>query len=659
MLRIMNKFATKAASSALAFAMLAGSTLAAVQPGDTMYPATPVSGARLELIDGVNNDLKDLYMDLSFRAGEETLYNAGTVYVYGNGKDDTNGRNYFDEVDFTFSGTVTSYGVVVKNSSNTNKVVYDVVFDDDANGTDAFVYTETNKVPGSSLSSVRSYLQNTNVTAPANVVATSLEAILSDQLDDVIGASNVMKGDPDAMTDYFDEIWVYAEIDGEEYAWHMDVELSSVMQDKETANVSAVKVVTRGTHGRVDITPGNMSGVTGWVVEIDGGLYTTDEVETQYPVVFFETEIDEEYDVTVYTLNAEGDKSEDGVEVEGSESERVDMTSTLKDLKDSKFYNQAQYLYKLGIVDGYSNGNFGPDDTVTRGQIAKFTMNAFGLPFNMGGEMFSDVKATDTFAPYIQSLKNAGVIGGYSDGTFRADEKVTRAQVTKFVFEAATFFVDDAVETSSCNFADKASFGVFAPYICGLAEHADDSYEAIIGGYSNGNFGPNDSLTRGQMAKIILNAGAMVDGTATGDPFIYVPTFDRVFVAPIAVEDFDDDAVTDAQVDLAWEDLGIDDTSVDGYIIERREDGDSKWDDLDGVDTSVDGVLPAGTDTFSDDDVDDDTKYEYRLAAFKWIPVDYSSENYAGQAAMELDTEERTNMVIGPWVTLSVKTKKS
>jgi len=675
----MNKFTVKAVLWTMILTMSTSSVMAAVN-----YPTIndlPNTSVRVMLED-TDDDLYDLSIDLLPRDGAENFYEAGDLVVFGNNQNDEDNEDSFNQfvLDFENEANIDAYGIITKNSSNTNNIVYDIVVANatanaitGANTNTMYAYTDT-KVPGSSVSSINNMLEDAveanNTVDVANNGGTgdsnNGEYTMDDYMDDAvfsdsIGSGNTHKGDPDVVTDYMDEVWVYVKTTATtgalEYAWHFDMVLGSSDQAFATSEVSAVKLLARGTHGRIDITPGDMSGVVGWQIDFSGDY--VDTIETTFPVVFFDPHIDNEFDVEVYTINAEGDTSNNPIEIVNKKANRVNIKHHLSDIEDTTFYHYIEYLYKLGIIDGYSNGTYRPDEIVTRGQLAKFVMNAFDLPFNTGGEWFPDVSPTDTFGPYIQSLMNAGVIAGYSDGTYRADEVVSRGAATKFIFNAATYYNEDAIDTSSCSYNDSAYFGVFEPYICGLSEHVVDNYQPIIAGYSNGDFGANDSLTRGAMAKIILNAGMMIDGALGGVPFISGGLGDRDFIAPIVVDNFEVTNQTHELVNLAWDDMSVaDDTDVDGYLIERREEGegDDKWDNLDGTDGSDNGVVVAPDGTFDDDDVDDETRYEYRLAAFKWIPVNYADTYYQNQATMESETEDRFNMLIGPWSYDTVKT---
>jgi hypothetical protein len=123
---------------------------------------------------------------------------------------------------------------------------------------------------------------------------------------------------------------------------------------------------------------------------------------------------------------------------------------------------------------------------------------------------FSDVCAGDWFYPYVMDLHNAGAIGGYPDGTFRPNNNITRAQVMKVVVLA---FGLEAVIPGTATFADVpvgSTFydyvetgvgnGVTSGYPCGGAGEPCDSRHRPY-------FRPNNQVSRGQLAKMIAKAG--------------------------------------------------------------------------------------------------------------------------------------------------------
>src|SRR6185437_7977954 len=69
------------------------------------------------------------------------------------------------------------------------------------------------------------------------------------------------------------------------------------------------------------------------------------------------------------------------------------------------FYKYVAALYEAGIIDGYSNGNFGVNDPLTRGQMAKILALAYDLEKQpLRTAKFTDVSANAYYAVYLQSL---------------------------------------------------------------------------------------------------------------------------------------------------------------------------------------------------------------------------------------------------------------
>ena len=105
----------------------------------------------------------------------------------------------------------------------------------------------------------------------------------------------------------------------------------------------------------------------------------------------------------------------------------VTVSAGAKDFTDdSKItYKEAvDVISALGVVDGYSGGDFRPDDVLTRGAAAKIICNLILGPttasaLNAGTAPFKDVPVTNTFAGYITYCSQQGIISGYADGTFR------------------------------------------------------------------------------------------------------------------------------------------------------------------------------------------------------------------------------------------------
>lgn len=108
--------------------------------------------------------------------------------------------------------------------------------------------------------------------------------------------------------------------------------------------------------------------------------------------------------------------------------------NNFSDVSADKWYNNAvSTLSRMGVIGGYADGTFRPDAPISRAEFAKiavsFTQNNGSAVYSY----FTDVKTTDWFAPYVTAAKDAGLIEGYSDGSFKPESKITRAEACAIV----------------------------------------------------------------------------------------------------------------------------------------------------------------------------------------------------------------------------------
>jgi plastocyanin len=101
------------------------------------------------------------------------------------------------------------------------------------------------------------------------------------------------------------------------------------------------------------------------------------------------------------------------------------------------FYSYIETGVEHGIISGYADDTFRPNNQVTRGQITKIVVLARG--WNMSSpaiNTFSDVPVGSTFFRHVETAAAQGILGGYSDGTFRPGNNATRGQVAKILYNA-------------------------------------------------------------------------------------------------------------------------------------------------------------------------------------------------------------------------------
>ncbi|MCX6807638.1 MAG: S-layer homology domain-containing protein [Patescibacteria group bacterium] len=152
-----------------------------------------------------------------------------------------------------------------------------------------------------------------------------------------------------------------------------------------------------------------------------------------------------------------------------------------------------------GVISGYADGRFGPNDSLTREQFAKIAdlASQTSVPASVTEAPFPDVPASRWSAPYVKAAKDAGIIGGYQNGNFGPSDVVTRGQAAKMLVNA--FGLEKHTEKGP-NFDDVNS----SMWEYEFVETA--YYWSVIDGYQNGNFGKDDAVTRAQIAKMTVKA---------------------------------------------------------------------------------------------------------------------------------------------------------
>ena len=129
--------------------------------------------------------------------------------------------------------------------------------------------------------------------------------------------------------------------------------------------------------------------------------------------------------------------------------EKISGKSNFNDVSKNEWYSDyIGYLSKYGIIKGYSNSTFRPDDNVSRAEFVAMTVR-FNSLFNDVKKGSYTVKYTDVATNYwaysdVAYAKHAGWLNGYADGTFKGDNAITRAEVVTVVNRATGRKADES-----------------------------------------------------------------------------------------------------------------------------------------------------------------------------------------------------------------------
>ena len=115
-----------------------------------------------------------------------------------------------------------------------------------------------------------------------------------------------------------------------------------------------------------------------------------------------------------------------------SRNEYWSQTNPYSDVSaDDWFNNAVSTLTNAGVLDGYEDGTFKPNGNITRAEFATITARFFEATYD-GENLFPDIEG-HWAQDYINEAANAGIVDGYEDGTFRPQQYITRAEAVTMV----------------------------------------------------------------------------------------------------------------------------------------------------------------------------------------------------------------------------------
>lgn len=162
------------------------------------------------------------------------------------------------------------------------------------------------------------------------------------------------------------------------------------------------------------------------------------------------------------------------------------------------------------IVNGMGENTYAPEGQVTRAQFAAIIVRAMGLPDAQNSAKFNDVQVSHWYANAVNAAVEAGIIKGYTDGTFKPNSAITRQEVAVMV-QRSLGVAGMAVQVSNINgqigqFADGSSISNWAKDAVALT-----AQQGIVNGMGDGSFAPAQTCTRAQTAVMIKRMLSKVD----------------------------------------------------------------------------------------------------------------------------------------------------
>lgn len=187
---------------------------------------------------------------------------------------------------------------------------------------------------------------------------------------------------------------------------------------------------------------------------------------------------------------------------------KPEVKNPFTDVKEGDaFYDDILWAADNGIVDGIKAADgtltFQAGGQLTRAQVVQMLWNANGKPEAKAAADFSDVAADAWYAKAVAWAVEAGIINGYGDGTFGANDACTRAQFVKMLW-----VINGSPKADAADFSDVAADAWYAQAVAWAAA------EKVTLGDGEGHFLPNDTCTRGQAVAFLHRAPALTVSAA-------------------------------------------------------------------------------------------------------------------------------------------------
>ena len=166
------------------------------------------------------------------------------------------------------------------------------------------------------------------------------------------------------------------------------------------------------------------------------------------------------------------------------------------------FYDAVAYVYDKGMMEGTTDTTFAPTMNLTRSMIAQVLYNLEERPEAPGAAGFTDVAAGAWYADAVNWAAARGIVKGYDTGAFGPEDSVTREQLAAILYRYAQVKGYDTTQGGMAvrEFSDSASISDWAQEAMAWAVNAQ-----VLSGKGNGVLDPQGTATRAEVAQMLMN----------------------------------------------------------------------------------------------------------------------------------------------------------
>ncbi|MCK5460465.1 Ig-like domain-containing protein [Candidatus Gracilibacteria bacterium] len=168
-----------------------------------------------------------------------------------------------------------------------------------------------------------------------------------------------------------------------------------------------------------------------------------------------------------------------------------------KDIKGHWAETYISDMRRRGVVQGKKEGQYEPDSGLSRAELMKIVINAFGIPLDeVNVKPFPDVSLQKWYTPFISTAKKYGIINGYPNGFFKPNNPISRVEALKVIINTA----GQKMESEGLNnpFFDIPENAWYTSYV------KFANRRGLLDPVRKGHFLPAKTITRGEISKVIV-----------------------------------------------------------------------------------------------------------------------------------------------------------
>ncbi len=168
--------------------------------------------------------------------------------------------------------------------------------------------------------------------------------------------------------------------------------------------------------------------------------------------------------------------------------------------KDHMFYEDIKYVYENNLMQGNGSG-FLPENIITRGELVTVLYRVEGTPVVTGESTFGDVANGKYYTEAVIWAAENGIVLGGNDGNFHPDETITREQLVAILYRYAQYKGCDVSVGEDTNILSYTDFDQISEYAIPAFQWACGA--GIVNGTSASTLSPKGGANRGQIAAVL------------------------------------------------------------------------------------------------------------------------------------------------------------